>query len=285
VIWQSDTPPRKGFIDKEKDKESGDHNFGVRKYGDGRFTSIDPLWEKYRSWSPYHYCRNNPLIAVDPSGFVVTLSGASVDKGEAISALQNEIGFDIELQNSQGRTIVGVKGTDNYVPRNAAEVKLLQAIGDKGINVNLTLTRSSEVVANDGQKASLAVGMFDGSRTSDDGTIETSQYLNLGHAALATEIGGGSVGQNVLHETLESYIGAQMFPGQKRSQSNFETAHQATLDIAPMAEVTSGWSRDPVTNTYYLGIEGPTGKIMLYVKDQSGKIFIPDQPTTYRKPK
>jgi RHS repeat-associated protein len=68
VIWQSDTPPRKGFIDKEKDKESGDHNFGVRQYKDGRFTSIDPLWEKYRSWSPYCYSANNPLLFKDADG-------------------------------------------------------------------------------------------------------------------------------------------------------------------------------------------------------------------------
>jgi len=28
-----------------------------KKYDEdiGRFTSIDPLWEKYYSWTPYHY--------------------------------------------------------------------------------------------------------------------------------------------------------------------------------------------------------------------------------------
>ena len=53
-----------------KDKENSLADHGVRKYDDGigRFTAIDPLWEKYYSWSPYHYCRNNPVWAVDPSG-------------------------------------------------------------------------------------------------------------------------------------------------------------------------------------------------------------------------
>ncbi len=34
----------------------------------GRFTTIDPLAEKYYSVSPYVYCMNNPLIYTDPSG-------------------------------------------------------------------------------------------------------------------------------------------------------------------------------------------------------------------------
>jgi RHS repeat-associated protein len=61
---------RLSFIDKEKDAESGYGDFGVRKYDDGlgRFTSIDPLWEKYYAWTPYHYCGNEPVSKSDPSG-------------------------------------------------------------------------------------------------------------------------------------------------------------------------------------------------------------------------
>ena len=34
----------------------------------GRFTTMDPLAEKYYSISPYAYCANNPLIYIDPTG-------------------------------------------------------------------------------------------------------------------------------------------------------------------------------------------------------------------------
>ncbi|WP_370525539.1 RHS repeat-associated core domain-containing protein [Dysgonomonas sp. 521] len=34
----------------------------------GRFTSVDPLAEKYYSWSPYVYVANNPINAIDPRG-------------------------------------------------------------------------------------------------------------------------------------------------------------------------------------------------------------------------
>ena len=46
------------------DKESNLADHGVRKYENevGVFTSIDPLWEDYRSWSPYQYTGNNTMV-------------------------------------------------------------------------------------------------------------------------------------------------------------------------------------------------------------------------------
>ena len=51
MIPDGKTPNRLGYIGKEKDKENSLADHGVRKYDDGigRFTSIDPLWEKYYS--------------------------------------------------------------------------------------------------------------------------------------------------------------------------------------------------------------------------------------------
>ena len=37
----------------------------------GRFTTMDPLCEKYYSVSPYAYCNNNPMNLVDPEGMDV----------------------------------------------------------------------------------------------------------------------------------------------------------------------------------------------------------------------
>jgi uncharacterized protein RhaS with RHS repeats len=44
--------------------------FGARYYdpGVGRFIGVDPLADKYPSWSPYHYTLNNPLRYLDPDG-------------------------------------------------------------------------------------------------------------------------------------------------------------------------------------------------------------------------
>jgi RHS repeat-associated protein len=70
---------RKSYIDKEKDYESGLGNYGVRSYDDWRFTSIDPLWEKYRAWSPYQYSANNPVKLTDGNGLFWATDHNNID--------------------------------------------------------------------------------------------------------------------------------------------------------------------------------------------------------------
>ena len=58
------------FGGKEYSSDTGLHDFEAR-YADtrfGRFTTIDPLAEKYYSVSPYAYCAGNPVNFVDPDG-------------------------------------------------------------------------------------------------------------------------------------------------------------------------------------------------------------------------
>ena len=77
-VPKGDDDQRTAYIGKELDRESalGDH--GVRKmdYDQGRFTTIDPLWETYYAWSPYQYSMNNPISLVDENGKVVGMLAA-----------------------------------------------------------------------------------------------------------------------------------------------------------------------------------------------------------------
>jgi len=36
----------------------------------GRFTSVDPLFEAFKRWSPYSYSYNSPLTFGDPTSLV-----------------------------------------------------------------------------------------------------------------------------------------------------------------------------------------------------------------------
>jgi len=83
----------------------------VRSYDDneggGRFTSIDPMWEDYRAYSPYNYCGNNPVKLSDPDGkawplvvYAILEAAATVtdiiDAGTTIMN-PNSTGLDITL--------------------------------------------------------------------------------------------------------------------------------------------------------------------------------------------
>ena len=58
------------FSAKEKDSETGLSYFGSRYYSSDLsiWLSVDPMSGKYPSTSPYAYCRNNPIILMDPNG-------------------------------------------------------------------------------------------------------------------------------------------------------------------------------------------------------------------------
>jgi RHS repeat-associated protein len=56
------------------------YDYSARYYESaiGRFTSVDPLAEKYYGWSPYAYVMNNPLKYIDPTGGYPIWSNYSV---------------------------------------------------------------------------------------------------------------------------------------------------------------------------------------------------------------
>ena len=57
---------------KELDTKNGLnwYDYGARQYDAalGRFTTVDPMTEKYHGVSPYLYCGNNPINRIDPDG-------------------------------------------------------------------------------------------------------------------------------------------------------------------------------------------------------------------------
>ncbi len=79
-----DVEYRYGFNGKESDNEvkgeANQQDYGFRVYDPrvGRFLSLDPLAEKYISWSPYNYCLNNPINHTDPSGDTVRLYSQTI---------------------------------------------------------------------------------------------------------------------------------------------------------------------------------------------------------------
>src|SRR5690554_567007 len=66
---------RYDFNAKEHQPELGLnwHDYHARNYDAalGRWMNVDPLGEKYSSWSPYNYVMNSPLRFTDPTGMFI----------------------------------------------------------------------------------------------------------------------------------------------------------------------------------------------------------------------
>ena len=72
LVFQSDSSG------KEKDAETGYHYFGARYYNSDLsiWLSVDPMSDKYPSFSPYNYCAWNPVKIVDPMGREIWIIGS-----------------------------------------------------------------------------------------------------------------------------------------------------------------------------------------------------------------
>ena len=140
-------PPRKGFIDREEDKESALGDFGVRKYDEdiGRFLSTDPLWEKYRAWSPYQYGANSPISISDPSGkeFDMTNFVDNDEDGTATANLLSDLsritGLRVYIDENNILKYEANSSASNY--SSIAQRWLIKAITDPNVvSVYLTST-------------------------------------------------------------------------------------------------------------------------------------------------
>ena len=108
--WQNGTLPEYSFNAKELDEETGMYYYEARYYAPPIFISRDVLFEKKPWLTPYHYCSNNPVVRVDPSGM-----------------MDNEWQYD---PTTKSLSWISTKGGDNvqYI-----------SVGEKTVAINITI--------------------------------------------------------------------------------------------------------------------------------------------------
>lgn len=121
------------FGGKELDRMNGldIYDFEARQYDSllGRFTTIDPLCEKYYDISPYAYCAGNPILYTDPTGEKITIAGVEYTPNMEYSGINNFIKNTINalqyVYKNGGEKVVNnlvaAENTYNFVKNNTRD--------------------------------------------------------------------------------------------------------------------------------------------------------------------
>ena len=121
---------------KEMDKMHGlnTYDYGARQYNPitARWDRIDPLAEKYYSISPYVYCMNNPMNAIDPEGMDIWKIDSN---GNIVEHTETKEYDKLNVVNSSGESIASLQydyGTINHqhVKHKNGDYELFQIEGD-----------------------------------------------------------------------------------------------------------------------------------------------------------
>jgi RHS repeat-associated protein len=221
------------FNGKELDEETGLYYYGARYYTPeiGIWLSVDPLSDKYPSMSAFMYCAGNPVVLVDPDGREIYITGDAA--GEAFGQLQNKTKLKLTIDNKGKVEAKGIAWTKK-------DRMIKKASKDKDVRVNIEANNSESFEGWDGKEREYENnigGAYGGSVVSDDGKIDSYQYVNPSRlGTMDKDVGDEKTGGYMLHEVAEGYYSGILGMKTKGDKivggSNYDEAHRRANKIS-----------------------------------------------------
>ncbi len=192
----------------------GLYDYGARMYDPlvGRWTSVDPMAEKYYHLSPYAMCGDNPILFVDNDGREVIISGLL--SSMAVSQLQTYVGNNIVLSLNEANYLCYSINNKDHLTK--FERRVIKYIDDSNVLVNLATTDNNITSTNN----LFIGGAFMGNTVKKDvdgnvTNVVANQEVNPYVLEAADEF--TRKGTFIMHELSEAYEGATISYKEKRS--------------------------------------------------------------------
>ena len=203
--------PSYHYNGKELDMMSGlnSYDYGARQYYSvvPGWDRIDPLAEKYYNISPYAYCANNPVNAIDPDGrdWYSSLDSVGCKNGETI--WQTQIHYT-ECKSQEQMADNNISGTymgetvvvfDGFLDEKLGKDNTLDGPGSKHANATVYGAKGSDditsytaftMTSSFDKYGAIQDGIYEGSWRASKGTGSIPKHYMLEHAGPINTIDG-----------------------------------------------------------------------------------------------